>query len=257
GGCRGGGKAKGGKFLSRQLSLRSFQQTVKGHANTINKASNVKASSVEPKTFFANERTFIQWISAAVFVYGVSTALFAFDASDPNQNGVAIASAAILSAVSLMILIYGAVIFYLRLDRLKSRKDSRVFADKWGPGMLALGLFAAIVTVLVMQIVDFIKANDKPEVSVPGVSEAVTHAQNFFFDGVDYIPSETSRNAALVKMASELKSFSPDRAYEFSNLSDGRPTKRVRRKTEYIVASGSTSDIASLPHGEAVLVSAQ
>ena len=26
---------------------------------------------------------------------------------------------------------------------------------------------------------------------------------------------------------------------------------------EYVVASGSTSDIASLPHGEAVLVSAQ
>lgn len=43
--------------------------------------------------------------------YGVSTALFAFDASDPNANGVAIASAAILSAVSLMILIYGAVVF--------------------------------------------------------------------------------------------------------------------------------------------------
>ena len=45
------------------------------------------------------------------FRYGVSTALFAFDASDPNANGIAIASAAILSAVSLMILIYGAVIF--------------------------------------------------------------------------------------------------------------------------------------------------
>ncbi|CAM9619559.1 unnamed protein product, partial [Ectocarpus fasciculatus] len=61
----GGAKSSKGKFSSRQLSLRSFQQTVKKHANTINKASNVK---VEPKTFFANERTFIQWISAAVFV---------------------------------------------------------------------------------------------------------------------------------------------------------------------------------------------
>lgn len=41
---RGGGSKtpKGGKFLQRQLSLRSFQQTVKNHANTINKASNVK-----------------------------------------------------------------------------------------------------------------------------------------------------------------------------------------------------------------------
>lgn len=40
----GGAKAKRGKFMSRQLSLRSFQQTVKSHANTINKASNVKVS---------------------------------------------------------------------------------------------------------------------------------------------------------------------------------------------------------------------
>lgn len=39
----GGSKTpKGGKFLQRQLSLRSFQQTVKNHASTINKASNVK-----------------------------------------------------------------------------------------------------------------------------------------------------------------------------------------------------------------------
>lgn len=44
------------------------------------------------------------------FRYGVSTALFAFDANS-DANGVTIASAAILSAVALMILIYGAVIF--------------------------------------------------------------------------------------------------------------------------------------------------
>lgn len=41
-GFRGGAKSSKGKFSSRQLSLRSFQQTVKNHANTINKASNVK-----------------------------------------------------------------------------------------------------------------------------------------------------------------------------------------------------------------------
>lgn len=41
-GFRGGSKSSKGKFSARQLSLRSFQQTVKNHANTINKASNVK-----------------------------------------------------------------------------------------------------------------------------------------------------------------------------------------------------------------------
>ena len=36
------------------------------------------------------------------------------------------------------------------------------------------------MTVLVMQIVDYIKANDAPSLGVAGVSEAVAHAQNFF-----------------------------------------------------------------------------
>eukprot|EP00904_Undaria_pinnatifida_P006807 jgi/Undpi1/3256/HiC_scaffold_15.g06630.m1 len=253
-GTGGGGKTpKGGKFLARQLSLRSFQQTVKNHANTINKASNVK---VEPKTFFANERTFIQWISAAVFVYGVSTALFAFDANS-EENGITIASAAILSAVSLMILIYGAVIFYLRLDRLKNRKDSKVFADKWGPGMLAVGLFAAIVTVLAMQIHEYIEANDKPKISTAGVSEAVTHVNSFVYDGVLFTPSTSSRNAALVQMAYELNNFEPDKAYTFEDKSDGRPNKRLRKRTEHIISASPASDITELPYGEAVLVTVQ
>lgn len=39
----------------------------------------------------------------------------------------------------------------------------------------------AIVTVLVMQVVDYVKANDAPSLGgVAGVSEAVAHAQNFF-----------------------------------------------------------------------------
>lgn len=57
---------------------------------------------------------------------------------------------------------------------------------QWGPGMLALGLFAAIVTVLGMQINDFIRANDKPSVSTAGVSEAVTHVQSYICELTKY-----------------------------------------------------------------------
>lgn len=45
--------------------------------------------------------------------------------------------------------------------------------------MLALGLFAAIVTVLAMQITDFIAANNTPSIDTAGVSEAVTHVQSY------------------------------------------------------------------------------
>lgn len=34
---------------------------------------------VEPKTFFANERTFIQWLGAAILLLTLSSAMIAFD----------------------------------------------------------------------------------------------------------------------------------------------------------------------------------
>lgn len=64
--------------------------------------------------------------------------------------------------------------------------------------------------------------------------------------------------------ASELNNFKPNKEYEFSDLSDGEPAKKFRRRTkQYVVASNSnpnsnsTADLASLPHGEAVLITSQ
>ena len=61
----------------------------------------------------------------------------------------------------------------------------------------------------------------------------------------------------MIPQASQLNDFEPDKAYEYENLSDGRPNKKLRRRTEYVIAASSASDITELPYGEAVLVTSQ
>lgn len=45
--------------------------------------------------------------------------------------------------------------------------------------MLAIGLFAAIVVVLVMQVQQYIEDSDTPNISTTGVSDTVSHVENF------------------------------------------------------------------------------
>lgn len=42
---------------------------------------------LEPKTFLANERTYLTWLHMAIMVGSISTALLGFAASAPRANG--------------------------------------------------------------------------------------------------------------------------------------------------------------------------
>ena len=61
----------------------------------------------------------------------------------------------------------------------------------------------------------------------------------------------------ILPQASQLNDYEPNKAYTFENLSDGRPNKKLRRRTEHVIAASSASDIADLPYGNAVLVTVQ
>lgn len=73
-----------------------------------------------------------------------------------------------------------------------------------------------------------------------------------FFGGGDCVSVKNKH-----KKSAELDDFTPSQSYDYSNLSNGRPTKRLRRRTEYAVAEESVSDFATVAHGSAVLVTAQ
>jgi uncharacterized membrane protein YidH (DUF202 family) len=56
------------------------------------KKTNLQRTKIEPKTFFANERTFIQWLSAAILLVTLSTAIMTFNESQSRAAALAVQS---------------------------------------------------------------------------------------------------------------------------------------------------------------------
>ena len=87
---------------------------------------------IEPKTFFANERTFIQWFNSAVFIGSIGIAI-----NQINNKFIGI----ILILLSLFTIIYSLIIYFKRDTNLKLRKDTG-YSDRYGP------VFLSFVTIL-------------------------------------------------------------------------------------------------------------
>ena len=106
------------------LSYRKFM----GTDNTV--AEPVK---IEPKTFFANERTYLQWFNSAVLVASVGTALMA---QVDRLVGI------LLILVSFLILIYSLIIYFRRNNLLLNRVG-KGYNDTYGPIFLTISLLVA------------------------------------------------------------------------------------------------------------------
>ena len=90
---------------------------------------------VEPKVFFANERTFLHWIHMGVLLSGVASGVLAFAANDAIVQWYGI----MLLPVALMIVMYAVHTFLWRAERIKLRVPGR-WDDPVGPMVLAVSL---------------------------------------------------------------------------------------------------------------------
>ncbi|KAJ1307185.1 hypothetical protein OPQ81_001301 [Rhizoctonia solani] len=106
---------------------------------------------VEPKVYFANERTFLKWLQFAVMIGTVATTLLNF--SKPGDN-VAFYSAVCFTFASLLAIAYAGVIFVVRALKLRTREVSEWYYDRYGPTTLSIVLLASIVTNLGMRIAE-------------------------------------------------------------------------------------------------------
>ena len=110
---------------------------------------------VEPKVFFANERTFLSWVHMAVTIGTVAAALLSSggvgavvsgDTTLVPGDATAILVGAMLLPVSLFMLVYALMMFRWRSKLLKWKIDGD-FYDKLGPsllGWLLVGCFVVI-----------------------------------------------------------------------------------------------------------------
>ncbi|KAJ1308987.1 hypothetical protein OPQ81_004669 [Rhizoctonia solani] len=99
---------------------------------------------VEPKVFFANERTFLSWLHFTVVLGGLAVGLLNFG------DKVGRISAGMFSLVAIAVMIYALVTYHWRADAI-AKRGSGPYDDRLGPTILCIALLAAIIVNFVLR----------------------------------------------------------------------------------------------------------
>lgn len=95
---------------------------------------------VEPKVFFAAERTFLGWLEYSVYIGTIAMTLLNFrDHPTPQSFWVS----GIFTILALLSLMYSLGTYLYRGDAIRNRRAAKYF-DKWGPTTLCISLFVAV-----------------------------------------------------------------------------------------------------------------
>lgn len=92
---------------------------------------------VEPKVFFANERTFLSWIHFSIFLGGISTALVGLGNSTAKISGY------MFAVVSIMFTVYALYLYQWRAAKIRQR-DPGPYDDRVGPSLVVIVFLAAM-----------------------------------------------------------------------------------------------------------------
>jgi uncharacterized membrane protein YidH (DUF202 family) len=148
---------------------------------------------IEPKTYFAAERTFIQWISAALLLVTVSALLFTL-AETHADNGSKI-NAKILLVVALFLALYALGVYFRRLHLMKNSKPYG-YTDHLAPIILTLAIVTGIGSILYHAL---------PSNSIRTVRESEGQCHRVPYSGIsllEFQPSDitidSTRNSAIV-----------------------------------------------------------
>ena len=132
---------------------------------------------IEPKTFFANERTFLAWLHMAVTLGSISAALLGF-ASDPAAGSGSLATnmvsliSLILLPVAIFMVGYALYVFTWRADNIAKKKAVNV-DDRNGPLLLCGLVVAALSAIFLLSTADFyelLASMDDNSTSPPSLS---------------------------------------------------------------------------------------
>ncbi|GAA5972247.1 hypothetical protein JCM8115_006540 [Rhodotorula mucilaginosa] len=96
---------------------------------------------VEPKVFYANERTTLAWIEFSVVVSAIGIGIISY--SDPHDD-IALAAAATFTGVALLSLVYTAGMYWWRVQSIRKRRAVN-YHDVYGPTALCGALLIAVI----------------------------------------------------------------------------------------------------------------
>ncbi|KAL0638560.1 GTPase regulator Nrf1 [Maublancomyces gigas] len=100
---------------------------------------------VEPKVFFANERTFLSWLNFTVILGGLAVGLLNFG------DRVGRISAGLFTFVAMGTMLYALVTFHWRAAAIRKRGQGS-FDDRFGPTVLAITLLCAVVVNFILRV---------------------------------------------------------------------------------------------------------
>lgn len=91
---------------------------------------------VEPKVYFAAERTFLSWLEFSILLGSIAATLLNF-----GQDYITLASSWAFTILAALSLVYSLVLYIWRVDKIRKRRDvKRVYYEKWGPTVVGVGL---------------------------------------------------------------------------------------------------------------------
>ncbi|KAK9471161.1 uncharacterized protein V1510DRAFT_421027 [Dipodascopsis tothii] len=93
---------------------------------------------VEPKVFFANERTFLSWLHFTVILGGLGVALLNFG------DRVGRFSAGLFTLIAMATMVYALVTYHWRAAAIR-RRGAGPYDDRFGPTMLCFFLLMAVI----------------------------------------------------------------------------------------------------------------
>ncbi|KAG0048233.1 vacuolar transporter chaperone [Gryganskiella cystojenkinii] len=102
---------------------------------------------VEPKVFFANERTFLSWLNFTVLLGSLAIGLLNFG------DRIGRISAGVFTFVAVVVMIYALMTFHWRADKIRKRLPGP-YDDRFGPTVLCVFILAAILINFVLRFGD-------------------------------------------------------------------------------------------------------
>lgn len=137
-------------------NVKNFFSSMFGGSAATNASAQVKPRKlpikVEPKVFFANERTFLAWLHMSVTLASISVAIVAF----AEQNEWSQIYGLMLMPVAIAFCGYSLYVYVKRAAMIR-RKDPGPYEDKVGPIVLATMLGLAIIGNFVVKLIDISK----------------------------------------------------------------------------------------------------
>ena len=100
---------------------------------------------VEPKVFFANERTFLSWLNFTVMLGGLGVGLLNFG------DKIGRVSAGLFTFVAMGTMIYALVTYHWRAAAIR-RRGSGPYDDRLGPTLLCFFLLVAVIINFILRL---------------------------------------------------------------------------------------------------------